>query len=365
MRQIPSGESFSAEALTPLERRLCDWLAYQRDAMIALLAEVANIDGGSGDKAGVDAVGKRFRQFLAGRSVETDIIARDTFSRRSSPVASRSSARPCCCWDMAPRSSERARRLGRVSGNVVSERKSGTFLRFRIKGRSAHAGVDFTAGVSAISELAHRIFAMDAITDIRRDVTPNAGLVSGGQSVNATTPDAGGGIDLSYNTLRDRRDALNKFEDLVARNRAPAPQPRWRSPASSSPFSRRPNRPACSNVTAGPRAILASTSAPSTLAAAPIPVSPPTSAPLCFAERVLSTGVAHTWDEYIELDTLVPRAQAAALTRVQAEPEDGASSNTRKVLRLACALRTRRGTQRSARLWRDFVSVFSEREKVR
>ena len=34
-------------------------------------------------------------------------------------------------------------------------------------------------------------------------------------------PTPGGGIDLSYNTLRDRRDALNKFEDLVARNRAP------------------------------------------------------------------------------------------------------------------------------------------------
>ena len=254
---------------------------------------------------------------------------------------------------------------GRVSGNLVSERKGGTFLRFRIKGRSAHAGVDFTAGVSAISELAHKIVAMDAITDIRRGVTLNVGLVSGGQSVNTTAPDAEGSIDLRYNTLRDRQDALNKIEDIVARNRAPAPQPRWRSPASSSPFSRRPNRPACSNVTAGPRAILASTSAPSALAAAPIPVSPPTSAPLRFAERVLSAGDAHTSDEYIELDTLVPRAQAAALTILRLGQRMAPVQTQGNSLRLACALRPRRGTQRSARLWRDFVSVVSEREKVR
>src|SRR3954468_18348468 len=40
------------------------WLASQRDAMLALLEEVVNIDSGSYDKPGVDAVGERFRRFF-------------------------------------------------------------------------------------------------------------------------------------------------------------------------------------------------------------------------------------------------------------------------------------------------------------
>ena len=47
-----------SKALTPFEQRLCGWLADQRESMIALLAEAVNIDSGSGDKAGVDAVGR-------------------------------------------------------------------------------------------------------------------------------------------------------------------------------------------------------------------------------------------------------------------------------------------------------------------
>ena len=67
-----------SEALTPFEQRLCGWLADQRDAMIALLAEAVNIDSGSGDKAGVDAVGRRFRRFLAEHGVETAAISCET-----------------------------------------------------------------------------------------------------------------------------------------------------------------------------------------------------------------------------------------------------------------------------------------------
>ena len=37
------------------------WLGRQQGAMLALLEELVNIDGGSYDKAGVDAVGARIR----------------------------------------------------------------------------------------------------------------------------------------------------------------------------------------------------------------------------------------------------------------------------------------------------------------
>jgi glutamate carboxypeptidase len=47
---------------------ILDWLAGQRPAMLALLEEVVNIDSGSYDRAGVEAVGERFRRFFEGRA---------------------------------------------------------------------------------------------------------------------------------------------------------------------------------------------------------------------------------------------------------------------------------------------------------
>ncbi len=53
------------------ETRITEWLAAHKDAMVDLLREVVDIDSGSYDKSGVDAVGARFERFFA----EHDISA--------------------------------------------------------------------------------------------------------------------------------------------------------------------------------------------------------------------------------------------------------------------------------------------------
>ena len=53
------------------ERAICDWLSQQYGAMVELLEEVVNLDSGSFDKAGVDAVGERFRRFFAEHGITT------------------------------------------------------------------------------------------------------------------------------------------------------------------------------------------------------------------------------------------------------------------------------------------------------
>ena len=53
-----------------------DWLGRQEGAMLALLEEVVNLDSGSYDKEGVDAVGERFRRFFAENGIETAIHPR-------------------------------------------------------------------------------------------------------------------------------------------------------------------------------------------------------------------------------------------------------------------------------------------------
>src|SRR5262245_59884489 len=46
------------------EAKVTGWLTEQQPAMLALLRDVVNIDSGSYDKAGVDAVGARFERFF-------------------------------------------------------------------------------------------------------------------------------------------------------------------------------------------------------------------------------------------------------------------------------------------------------------
>ena len=79
-----------------------------------------------------------------------------------------------------------------MSGNVVTGRKGGVFMAFRVTGSAAHSGGNFTEGISAIEELARKVQALHALTDLDRGITLNVGLVSGGQSVNTVAPWAEG-----------------------------------------------------------------------------------------------------------------------------------------------------------------------------
>jgi hypothetical protein len=49
---------------SPAETKVTEWLAGQKQAMIDLLREVVDLDSGSYDKTGVDAVGARFLRFF-------------------------------------------------------------------------------------------------------------------------------------------------------------------------------------------------------------------------------------------------------------------------------------------------------------
>lgn len=105
---------------------------------------------------------------------------------------------------------------GRPSGNIVTGRKGGVFMECEVIGRAAHSGGNFEAGLSAITEIAHKIVALSAITDIPNGVTLNVGLVSGGQSVNTVAPSAKIGIDLRYIEPPQRAQALVRIEEIVA-----------------------------------------------------------------------------------------------------------------------------------------------------
>src|SRR3712207_5057800 len=58
---------------------VCEWLATQREPMIALLRGLVNIDGGSYDKAGVDAGGREIGRCLESHGISTEVIPDATY----------------------------------------------------------------------------------------------------------------------------------------------------------------------------------------------------------------------------------------------------------------------------------------------
>ena len=202
---------------------------------------------------------------------------------------------------------------GRLSGNVVTERSGGVFLRCEVKGHAAHSGANFADGISAIEELAHKVLALHALTELDFGLTVNVGVVRGGQSVNTTAPHAEGEIDLRYRLPQARENALAAIARIVKDCRVRGTSASLRIIGEFLPLPRL----ASSNLLHVYREAAAdvglSVDGERTGGCADSGFSGSMGVPtLCGLGPV--GGKAHTPDEYIELDSIVPRTQAAALT---------------------------------------------------
>ena len=385
--------------LAPHGAKITDWLAAQKEAMLALLAETVNMDSGSYDKAGVDAVGERFVRFFASQGLLTTIEPHERFgsaihirlddkptnerpivlmghrdtvfpkgeagrrpfrmengraygpgvsdmksglvmnafvlaafkrfggapaplaglitsdeeiaSPSSRPIIERVGRQACCVLNSEP---------GRPTGNVVTGRKGGVFLAFEVTGKAAHSGGNFEKGISAIGEAAHKIVAMHKLTDLARGITVNVGLIRGGQSVNTTAPSAEGQIDLRYVKPEQRAMMLDALQRIIDTATVAGTSARLEIKGEFLPVTATPEAEelfGCYQAAAADAGLkvageFSGGCADSGFTAA---VGCPT---LCGVGPV--GGNAHTPEEYLEVDSLVPRAQAMALAilRMQA-----------------------------------------------
>lgn len=381
-------------AQSPLDQ-INAWLAEQKPAMLAALERMVNTDGGSYDKAGVDATGEQVKEFLASHGIPTEVVKgekhgdcirafvntdvapagnaprnivlmghRDTVFPKGEPerrpfrIENGRAYGPGVC-DMkagivmnmfmlaafqkfggAPgpmvglftgdeeigspegraviEAEARGARVvfnsepGRLTGNVVTGRKGGVFSVFEITGKAAHSGGNFEAGISAIGELAAKITAIHALTDLKRGITLNVGLVSGGQSVNTVAPWAKGEIDLRYVHPEDRDEIMGKIHEIVAKSFVPGTKatlaikgeflPLTQSPAAAKLFTLYQGAAAESGLTVkgefsggcADSGFTAAQGAPTICSVGPV------------------GGLAHSPEEYLEVESFVPRAQAMA-----------------------------------------------------
>ena len=88
-------------------------------------------------------------------------------------------------------------------GALKTARKGVGRFTLTIGGRAAHAGVDPTKGISAVTELANQILALNALNDHAVGTTVNVGQVSGGTRANVVPAEATAEIDLRVSTLAE------------------------------------------------------------------------------------------------------------------------------------------------------------------
>ena len=366
------------------------WIGTQRAEMLALLEELVNIDGGSRDKAGVDAVGAALRRFLEGAGVACEAVPvaefgdalraavpgragnrpvmllghRDTVFPRGEPlrrpfrvegdraygpgVADMKAGLVINAFTLAgyakfgpagspvvglftsdeeigsPASrpiieaeARGARAVfnsepGRPSGAVVTRRKGGVFSRCEITGKAAHSGANFADGASAIEELARKVQALHALTDLEAGTTVNVGLVSGGQSINTVAPSAVLEIDLRYVDPADRDRLAGAIRAVAETCATPGTTSRWEILGEFLPLAPTPESEALFRVYAEAAAASGLTvTAEATGGCADSGFTAGVGTPTVCGTGPVG-GAAHTPEEWLDLTSLAPRAQALA-----------------------------------------------------
>jgi glutamate carboxypeptidase len=106
-----------------------------------------------------------------------------------------------------------------LEGAVKTARKGVGEYQVKVTGKAAHAGLDFQKGVNAIVELARQIEKITDFTDLKRGLTVNVGIVSGGSRTNVVPAEATAQVDVRIARLQDAAGIDKKMRALRPVNR--------------------------------------------------------------------------------------------------------------------------------------------------
>src|SRR5450755_176676 len=106
-----------------------------------------------------------------------------------------------------------------LHGAVKTARKGvGDYL-VKVTGKASHAGLDFEKGVNAILELARQIEKISSFTDLKKGLTVNVGIVSGGSRTNVVPAEAEAHVDVRIARMKDAAGIDKKMRSLRPFNR--------------------------------------------------------------------------------------------------------------------------------------------------
>lgn len=201
---------------------------------------------------------------------------------------------------------------GRISGNVVTSRKGSCVTVFEVEGVAAHAGINPAQGASAIGALALKIVALHALNGREDGVTANVGHIEGGMAANVVAPLARAQLDLRYTADTDLPRLLETVRQIIEAPSLERTRGRIIEQHSTLPMAPTPapllqlyQRSAAEAGFAVEGEFTGGAADSGITSSMGIPT-------LCALGPV--GGYAHSEREFCLLDTLVPRAQALALT---------------------------------------------------
>jgi len=104
-------------------------------------------------------------------------------------------------------------------GAVKTARKGVGEYQVKVTGTASHAGLDFEKGVNAIVELARQIEKITGFTDLKKGLTVNVGIVSGGSRTNVVPAEAVAQVDVRIARMKDAAGIEKKMRGLRPFNR--------------------------------------------------------------------------------------------------------------------------------------------------
>jgi glutamate carboxypeptidase len=102
---------------------------------------------------------------------------------------------------------------------VKTSRKGVGDFTLKVTGVSAHAGLDFSRGQSAVLELARQIERIAGFTNLDRGLTVNVGVIHGGTRSNVVPAEAEAEVDVRIARKADGATIERRFRALRAVNR--------------------------------------------------------------------------------------------------------------------------------------------------
>ena len=106
-----------------------------------------------------------------------------------------------------------------LKGALKTARKGVGEYTLKVTGKAAHSGLDFDQGESAIVELAKQITAISKLVDLKRGLTLNVGLVSGGTRTNVIPAQATASLDVRVARMKDAAAIDRQLRALKPFNR--------------------------------------------------------------------------------------------------------------------------------------------------
>jgi len=203
---------------------------------------------------------------------------------------------------------------GRPTGNVVTGRKGAFFIDFEVGGVAAHAGVNPHKGASAIDAIARKVVELHQLNDPANGISANVGTIQGGMTVNTVADHARAQLDVRYPGTVDRQALHAKILEIIQRSSVKNTHAHVThegiffalEPSAQSQELLARYQACAAQLQMKVEGEFTGGSADSGLTAS---VGAPT---LCATGPV--GGDVHTDREWLRIDSLVPRAQALALT---------------------------------------------------